>query len=235
MDLQKRNSKPPQLSTLLQTTTVKNLTDGTFEGIEKSVGYSVKELLDKPPIAMIKQIVEPEKIEMFLAIQITKLLNGCNIAENLNIQKYQIPIIAAQLIELYPVESLEDFVLCFKRGQCGFYGTIYKLDASVLTEWMAKYLDEKYQLIESNVKKQQQQTTEENEINYDKFKERVGQFLETKRVNNFKENEYQRQKLLNPWRYYEVEGLQIYAQSQEHAETLVQKLIDNGDLERVNG
>lgn len=228
--LQERKQAQQQLSIISQSTTVQSLVAGKFEQIEKEVGHSLKAILNKPPLAMVKQVCEPEKIELFLSIQIGKLINSCNIAENLNIQKYQIPVIAGQLIEMYPAESLEDFVLCFKRGQVGFYGTIYKLDASVLCEWMKAYLDEKYQLIEANVKSQQQQTIKDNEVNYDKFKERVGQFIEKKKENNFKENEFQRQRIMKPYAYYKVKNLEIYATSQEHAEELVQLMVKRGDL-----
>jgi hypothetical protein len=230
-ELQKKNNTQLQLSTLSQSITVQSLASNDFEQIEKSVGFSVKDLLDKPPIAMVKKVCEPEKIELFLSIQIGKLINACNIADNLNIQRYQIPLIAGQLIELYPVESIEDFVLCFKRGQTGFYGTIYKLDASVLCGWMKDYLDEKYQLLENQVKKEKDLKIEEQSVNYESFKKRVDKFLEVKKETNFKENEYQRERLKNPYKYYKVHNLEIMAKSQEHANELVQLMIDKGELE----
>lgn len=183
---------------------------------------------------MLKKVVDPHRIETFLAVQIGKLINSVNIANNLNIQNFQIPIIAGQLIELYPVESLEDFVLCFKRGSTGFYGTIYKLDASVLCEWMKAYLEEKYQLIENNITKEKQEKIEENEVNYEKFKERADEFSEPVKVKNFKETDYQKWKLLEktPHKYFKVENLEICATSQEHAEKIVEQMIASGEIIR---
>lgn len=184
---------------------------------------------------MLKQVIDPVKIEAFLAVQIAKLVEQCNINQNLNIQKYQIPIIAAQLIEKYPVESLEDFVLCFKRGGAGFYGTIYKLDASVLCEWMGLYLDEKYTFVEAMVKEEQSKNIEKNKVNYEEFKKRSGEIFTPERQNNAKENEYQKWKLENAqYMYYPVRGLEIYATSQEKAEEIVRKLISLGELEVVS-
>jgi hypothetical protein len=193
-------------------------------------------LIDKPPIAMLTKLDGIDlKVEAFIAAEILKLVSVVNINGNLTIQKYQIPVIASQLVEKYPVESLEDFVLCFKRGGAGFYGTIYKLDASVLCEWMSAYLDEKYTFIEAKVKEEQQAHIEENKINYEGFKERVGDFLKTHKVTNFRENDYQKWKLENPFAWYSVEGLEpkVWAQSQEHANNAVLRMIASGELEIV--
>jgi hypothetical protein len=218
----------------MNTTTAVALKENRFADIVCSVGMHAKDLIDRPPISMLAKLEDmPSQIEKFLAAQILQLAGTVNINPQLNIQKYQIPVIAQHLIENYPVESLEDFVLCFKRGGAGFYGSIYRLDAAVLCEWMAMYLDEKYQALESKVKEEQAKHTEENQVNYEKFKERVGDLLKQEKVTNEKQNEYQRQKLATPYKYYDVRGLQIYARSQEHAEELVQKLIQLGEVEEV--
>jgi hypothetical protein len=214
-------------------TTAIALKENRFETIVSSVGYSAKDLIDKPPIAMLSKLEGMSlKIEAFIAAEILKLVSAVNINGQLTIQKYQIPVIAAQLVEMYPVESLEDFVLCFKRGGAGFYGTIYKLDASVLCEWMKAYLDEKYTFVEGKVKEDQTQHTEGNSVNYAAFKERSGELFQKDKLNNFKENAYQKWRLEN-LKYYQVENLQIYATSQEHAEQIVKGMIDRGELEQV--
>jgi hypothetical protein len=238
MELQeiKNKNTSSTLQTLSQSTTAIKLAENKFEDIENAVRFAVREILDRPPIAMLMKVEGvAEKLEVFLAVQIGKLINSVNIANNLNIQLPQIPIIAKQLIENYPVESLEDFVLCFKRGLATFYGTIYRLDAVVLNEWMRKYLDEKYTYVELQVTAEQEQAKVDNEVNYEKFKERVADFTKVEKQTNFKENEYQRQKLANPYMYYTVRGFQIYATSQEHAESLLRRLIQLGEVEEVKG
>ena len=192
---------------------------------------------------MLKRELGPEDeiaIETFLAIQINNLSDSVNIAANLNFQPEQIPEVARALVLLFPVESLEDFVLCFRRGAYGFYGTIYKLDASVLCDWMKKYLDEKYQLIETREANAKVQFTKENEINYNAFKERAAEFVKRDdKGKNFMErhfpdeNDYQRWKIENPLKEYNVRGLILLATSQQAAEAIVQRMIESGEVEEI--
>jgi len=181
---------------------------------------------------MLKHVVEPEKIEAYLAVQIAKVVSQVNISADLNIQAYQIPLIAEQLVSLYPVETVEDFTLCFKRGAAGFYGRIYRLDAATISEWMKQYLDEKYSHVELGFERTRNEN-EESVVNYEAFRERVSEFLQQdkKGFSSADENEIQRQKLANPYKYFAVRGVQIYAKSQEHAEQIAKRLIDSGELE----
>ena len=173
-------------------------------------------------------------IEIFLARQIQTLSESVNLDERLKFQAWQIPPVAAQLIELYPVETLEDFVLCFRRGTFGYYGTVYKLDASVLCDWMQKYLDEKYSIVENKAQEIKKSVDESNEVNYEAFKKRAPEiFAKDKNVENIlNDADYIKRRIENPYKYYTVENLQIYATSQVHAEELVEQMIKSGELIR---
>lgn len=179
-----------------RTETAKALQAGEFKLITQSVKNSVSAILDRPNIVMLKKIIDPIIPEMFLAAEITELTKCVNIDARLNIQAAQIPTIAAQLIELFPVETLEDFVLCFKRGATGFYGSIFRLDAAVLIEWMRAYLEEKYQLIEAEVSKSKKEEIE-NKIDYRAYAERKAKEMElpVPPPSNAKDNELERFKL----------------------------------------
>ena len=177
-----------------------------------------------------------ELLEMFLAIQINNLSETVNLDPRLNFQTYQLDSTAKQLIELFPVESLEDFVLCFKRGALGYYGTIYKLDASVLCEWMKKYLDEKYQLIEvqaQQLKKENDKAIAEINVDYEAYKKRIAETLKPDdRIKAIEDRERKERELKTPHDYYKVENLRIYATSQQHAEQIVREQIERGQLIR---
>lgn len=188
-------------SAICKSITLQGLEKNDFAAITQSVGSSIAGILDRPPIAVLKRVltvmeVNPVRIELFLAEELSKLAYALNIDERLNLQAEQIPYVAQALIAQYPAESLEDFVLCFRRGALGMYGKIFRLDAAVIAEWMARYLDEKYQLIElEHTKRKQEEAKEMPAIDYEKFKQRVPDFLKRDTQTNEKENAYQRWRL----------------------------------------
>lgn len=148
-----------------QEPTVMMLQSNNFQELEDSVPARIEDILDRPIIAMICKAIGYRKLEAFLSIQLTKLASRINIDPRLSLQTHQLNFIAHELILNYPTESLEDFVLCFKRGSMGFYGQIFRIDYAVLNDWMVKYLQEKYALIEAEIKSQK--GDEEKKVDYE--------------------------------------------------------------------
>lgn len=174
MELQKLQNKNnlPQLLNISQSTTAINLQENNFEAIVISTGNDIRHILDRPPIAMLCKVVDNFRLEIFLATQLQRLQASVNIDSRLNLQSGQIPIIAEELIKMFPLESLEDFVLCFRRGSVGFYGQIFRLDAAVITEWMGRYLEDKYTYVEAGVRDSKKEE-EQIQVNYEYFKKRL--------------------------------------------------------------
>lgn len=82
-------------------------------------------------------------------IALTKLAALINVNQNLH--DGQIKIIVEDLLDKYPNESLEDFILCFKKARHGEFGIIYHVHSAVVFGWMDLYLEQKYQVIERNL------------------------------------------------------------------------------------
>lgn len=143
-----------------------------------------------------------EKVVLaYLESEIIKLAASLNVNEALNLKRHQVPMIAAQLIEDYRWESLEDFVICFRRGSAGKYGEIFRLDGAIIGQWMARYLDEKYEALERR-KQAEKKLTRERQLGESVDSSKwIAEWLrqvgapDQKDADNAKENEYQRTKL----------------------------------------
>lgn len=134
------------------------LKTGKLDEVSKSVPNKVSEILDREPIASLVVNAGKENVQMYVESEIIKLAANVNVNNSLNIKDYQVSVIAEHLIENYKWESIEDFTLCFRRGSAGLYGEIFRLDGAVIGNWMAKYLDEKYDALEQRKNKEKKET-----------------------------------------------------------------------------
>jgi hypothetical protein len=101
------------------------------------------------PMSIISQATD--KLLGYIEHELIILAAMVNVDQRLNIQGHQLPVIAQELYNNFKAESMEDISVCFRRGSTGAYGEIYRLDAAVISGWMRHYLEEKYQVIESNM------------------------------------------------------------------------------------
>lgn len=122
---------------------------------------------------MLQKVVDPVLPELFLARQLERLVEGVNVDARLNMRPEQITELAEDLVDTFPIETLEDFVLCFRRATMGMYGVIYKIDKSVVFTWMAAYLEDKYMYVEQMHQKAKEEGIRQDEINYEAFKKRI--------------------------------------------------------------
>lgn len=222
-----------------------------MELISSSVPNKVSMLLDCEPIESLIRNAGVERVKEYIERELIKLASMFNGNATLNLKDYQVPIIADQLIESYKWESIEDFTLCFRRGAAGYYDDkLLRLDGAVIGNWMRMYLEEKADMIEQRHAKQKHEekkgtpnyVIDSNGIKHpivdgtDYIKKILASLgaPEPEEQNNAKENAIQRKKVESPYRYFTVRNLQIMATSQEHAEKLVQLMIDKGDLEEID-
>jgi hypothetical protein len=170
----------------------------------------IEEAVKGTPICEVARVVDPLRIEAFLAFLLTKeVADMWNGDQRLNLQSHQIPTIARTLMETFKTENLADFTICFRRGVMGFYqddrDKLLRIDGAVIVGWMRKYLEEKYQVIENNLMKEkdtpfnQIKARPNDQVNPERnllalLKTVVGP-INAKSQSNDKENEYQRFKL----------------------------------------
>lgn len=135
---------------------------------------TIKEIIEiGQPMVVIENIVGRETLLLAIEIELAKTSAMINVDSRLNLQSHQVPIIAQELYTAFKTESIQDFMLCFKRGSTGLYDAlVLRLDGAVIFGWMKKYLEEKYSLFEAKVLESKNEE-KENVVDYDLFKKRM--------------------------------------------------------------
>jgi len=125
---------------------------GDFQAAHKSLPREFREVYAMPKIRDQVKAIGPNNvkamIEYELAILASRMVTGGNLTDDL------VDFVSAQLMEMFPTESIADIKLCFERGSMGKYGDIQRMDGVTIGGWMAMYLDEKYDQAERELAKQ---------------------------------------------------------------------------------
>jgi len=141
-------------------------------------------VFDQPKVFEVIKTVGEESVLRQIEFELVCLADLMSVGGNL--KEAQILFIARQLIEMYPNESIADFKLCFQRGAMGLYGDIQRMDGITIGKWMAAYLDEKYQVLETKLMKEKELTPFEpvvNKIDVDGLLEKYKDDLKEVKVN----------------------------------------------------
>lgn len=108
---------------------------------------TIKKIVESAmPLCEVVRLTSSRAVAQTLDAALTKLVAAVNVSQNLN--DGQIKTIVEDLIDKYPNESIEDFILVFKKARQGEFGIIYSLHSAVIFGWMEFYLEEKYQAVE---------------------------------------------------------------------------------------
>lgn len=109
--------------------------------------------------------------------KVAGFLIKCSSQLGLTYEPNFIETLAEDVIDKFKYESLEDIAECLKKGRQGDYGTSYnKLTMIVISDWMAKHLEDKA-INREKLIKQKYQTTKEplKVVDYEKFKARIAE------------------------------------------------------------
>jgi len=142
-----------------------------IERISSLVPDRIEKIVDAEPICVLRHSVGIEKIQQLIEIELTKLAALMNVANNM--QPHQMVFTSERIIETYPAESVDLFILAFRRGASGYYGsTFHQLDTSIVMGWIQKTIEDKSYYTERD-----NQTAKEHEknqaVDYEAFKARI--------------------------------------------------------------
>jgi hypothetical protein len=198
------------------------------------------------PITELKKHVEPREIAIALDIQLTRLVANLNLKWTVN--DSQVKTIVEDLLEKYPNETLEDFILCFKKARQGEYGELIRLDSAIIFTWMTIYLEEKYEALEDELQKEKDRPYELPDKaegpGYRAFKEWSKKLTEQSRtpgltrddVLKYGQSEPKRRVATGGWKYYKVwieqaQGyVEVQAIDEDSAKRIVSKMLADGIL-----
>lgn len=145
-----------------------------LEEISKRMPSRIADALNFPVVKEVCEVAGNDAVKRFVEFELIRLSALVNVGSNLT--DLQVNFIADELIQAYQNETLADFKLCFQRAAIGQYGDIFRLDGVVIGKWMKAYLEEKYQVAESELMKEKesykdQYLWKETEVKSDKGKD----------------------------------------------------------------
>lgn len=113
---------------------------------------TIKGALQAPVVCDLVLSVGKVAVSRLIELELVKLASAVSVGGSLD--NYKVQLIATQLIEFFPNESIADFKVCFFRASAGQYGDIFRLDGIIVRKFMESYLDEKYQTVEEQLMKE---------------------------------------------------------------------------------
>lgn len=212
-----------------------------FKSVSEYLPSTVKQAIGQPPVCELIKVTGKASIVLYLQFELIQLSQRISVGGNLN--NAQIEFIAIQLVEFFPGESLADFKICFQRGAIGQYGEIFRMDGIVIRKWMEQYLEEKYTIVEEELRKEKETIWEPKQVKTadEKHREHLANWLDAVKgtgqkipgmtdeeiKENGKEQPPRKSAHTAGWAYFTVEGYKIYAGSQEQAEEQYAIMVKN--------
>lgn len=162
---------------------LQDISPKSLEKFSKRLPSRIEDAIEFPTVMDLVRITGEPTLVAYIEFELIRLSTLVSVGGNLT--NAQVPFIAQELLRQFPGETIADFKLCFHRGAIGQYGQIFRLDGIVIREWMEKYLEEKYQVIENKLmlekdhlyKPAPQTLTEE--VKDQKVKDRLQEWRET--------------------------------------------------------
>lgn len=151
MELQKTNESKEStaLKKILQSELSLAIQAAQFDKASRLMPTKIENVFDEPKICELIPALGVESVKRQIEFELVNLASLMSVGGNLN--DAQITFIAEEFVKMFPAESIADFKICFRKGAIGGYGQIQRLDGITLREWMDKYLQEKYLVMEDKL------------------------------------------------------------------------------------
>lgn len=170
------------------------LVQSSTSSLEMIQSTKTSDLVHAKPISV--QIAQGHIDRVFQVI--LKAVSKCDLMLGTNSDSAFLEMMADELMDTYKYDSIEDLIEALKKGRRGFYGKNYnKFNLVVVSEWMAKHLEEKAierEKLHENRKKEEYILPE---VDYEAYKKRETKPKKKKEdgYEKFK-SEYYRDKIL---------------------------------------
>lgn len=116
--------------------------DNPSQLVRISNSVTIADSLNAPTLRSLEKTIGKDDIVTVISMLILRTASYFNIGKNLT--EDQALELAFLMIDQYPHETVEDFVLMFNRAKRFTYGKVYdRIDGHVIFGWMASYLEEK--------------------------------------------------------------------------------------------
>jgi hypothetical protein len=138
-----------------QNAIVQKLAAKNFKEASNNLPKKIQQTFDLPKVREMVLAAGEKTVQGFIEFELIKLAERINVSGNLT--DGQVEFIASQLLGLFPNETIADFKICFEKGSTGVYGKIWKLDGVEIGNWMKLYLEEKYQVLETELMREKDQ------------------------------------------------------------------------------
>jgi hypothetical protein len=204
-----------------------------FKSVSEYLPSTVKQAIGQPPICDMIKVTGKASIVLYIQFELIQLSQLISV--NGNLTNAQIEFIAVQLVDYFPGESIADFKICFQRGAIGQYGEIFRMDGIVIRKWMEQYLEEKYTIVEEELKKSPDSMYKQSEVKthderhsdwLDKWQKEVGGVgqkvpgISDQDTRKYGQEKPVRNTITSGYKYFPVGDVQVYAITEEHAKEL---------------
>lgn len=214
-------------------------------------GLTINKVVDSGvPVSEIVRETGFKSVARVVDIHLTRCVAQFNRNNNLN--DAQIKTLVEDLIDKYPAESIEDFILCFKMARQEEFEVPMWLDSSVIFGWMRQYLDRKYQVLEEKLKKERAEKEGKNlkrdgaapindfvSTTLTQWRKDVENLPSPRRMHQMTDAEIRKNGQIQPpkkvaltagWTTYELGGYKVEAMDRKQAKKIMRIFIRNGSV-----